>query len=230
MRQTVSTLAIAFGLVVLVAGLFALVPDDIPDETNSVDTEIDVPDNKETETSQNETDNDAESELKAPAKARTVYGRRSDDDPLQPLRRVAPREPLSEIAAPENEPDPVKRRLLPRPIAIDAGHLKIDQATVVLSGIEAPAANARCGRGSGAWPCGARARTALRAYLRGRSVECIAPRDFGERNETVTSSCTLSGEDIARWIVSNGWAKALPDGPYGELEKRARNAGRGIWR
>lgn len=230
MRRITSILVTAFGLVAIVAGLHALVPNDVRNGAEKTDVEIGGPGRGGREANPPATDEEAPSEASPVKKARTVYGRRLEGEALQPLRRVAPREPLSRLAAPEREPEPIQKRLLPRPIAMDAGHIRIDRATIVLAGIEAPAADARCGEGGAAWPCGARARTALRAYLRGRSVECEAPRDFGDRKETVTSACTLAGEDIASWIVANGWAKAEAGGPYGELETRARNAGRGIWR
>ncbi|MEN3791186.1 thermonuclease family protein [Fulvimarina sp. MAC3] len=225
MRRFYSFLATALGLVIVVAGLFALVPADIADQKNAGDIETGDPGSGAGEANEESRD-----EAQPPVQSRTIEGRRPEGKPLQPLRRVAPREPLSKLAAPKSEPESIQQRLLPRPIAIDAGHIRIDRAMIVLPGIDAPAADARCGQGAGEWPCGTRARTALRAYLRGRSVECMAPRDFGEREETVTSSCTLAGEDIAGWIVSNGWAKAVPDGPYTDLESSARKAGRGIWK
>ncbi|EAU42813.1 hypothetical protein FP2506_08226 [Fulvimarina pelagi HTCC2506] len=226
MRKAVSSLITAIGLLVLAAGLLLLVPDTPPVHLETVEQGADDPKDGQIETSPTEDGNEVGTSQPV-REARTVYGRQRDEEPL---RRVAPRKPLSDLAAPENEPDPIKRRLLPRPVAVDAGRLKIGQATVVLPGIDAPDADARCDSGGRSWPCGAQARTALRAYLRGRSVECMTPSDFGERNETVTSTCTLAGEDVARWIVANGWARAMAEGPYAELENEARQAKRGLWR
>ncbi|RFC65111.1 thermonuclease family protein [Fulvimarina endophytica] len=145
------------------------------------------------------------------------------------LRRLPPREPLSQIAAPAEAPDPVRLRLLPRPVALDTARLAVGEGIVVLPGVEGLSSSERCGQSGAQWLCGARARTAFRTYLRGRSVECEAPENFGRREETVTSACTLAGEDVAQWVVANGWARAEAGGPYGEAEAQARRARLGIW-
>ena len=169
---------------------------------------------------------------------------------VERLQRIAPREegwapssPLVEAEAsarngkagagkPEASTQvdqPFRPTLLPRPVALDTAHLKIGEGTIVLPGIAPLPLDAQCGSGGGAWPCGMRARTAFRAYLRSRSIRCEVPGDFVEREQTVASNCTVGGGDVGDWLVENGWAGALGDGPYAELEVKAKKAGRGIW-
>ncbi|HEY9056416.1 MAG TPA: hypothetical protein VIN77_04630 [Aurantimonas sp.] len=145
--------------------------------------------------------------------------------------RLPPRPSLS---TPPVEADAASRStrqvLLPRPVATDATHLKIGAGTIVLTGIAPLPLDKTCGTGAGAWPCGMRARTALRGYLRSRSVRCEVPEDFGQARETIESACTLRGDDIGEWIVRNGWAEARAGGAYEEAEAEARRKRRGIWR
>ncbi len=147
------------------------------------------------------------------------------------IARLPPRPPLSRPAVEADAaPRDTRQVLLPRPVAVDAAHLKIGDGTIVLSGIAPLPLDGACGTGAGAWPCGMRARTALRGYLRSRAVRCQAPEDFGREPETIESACTLRGNDIGEWIVRNGWAKAIAGGPYEAAETEARQERRGIWR
>lgn len=145
--------------------------------------------------------------------------------------RLPPRPPLSTPAVEEDEaPRDTRQVLLPRPIAVDAAHLKIGDGTIVLTGIDPLPLGETCEADAGAWPCGMRARTALRGYLRSRAVRCQAPEDFGRKPETIESACTLQGNDVGAWIVRNGWAKAVTGGPYEDAESEARQERRGVWR
>lgn len=147
------------------------------------------------------------------------------------IARLPPRPPLSTPAVEEDEtPKDTRQLLLPRPVAVDAAHLKIGDGTIVLSGIDPLSLDGTCGTDAGAWPCGMRARTALRGYLRSRAIRCQAPEDFGREPETIESACTLQGNDIGEWIVRNGWAKAIAGGPYENAETEARRKRHGIWR
>ncbi|WP_331822257.1 thermonuclease family protein [Aurantimonas sp. A2-1-M11] len=148
-----------------------------------------------------------------------------------PLRRLPPRElePAPQDTA-ERASGKTRQILLPRPIARDIGHLMVGRGTITLPGITPLPLQRTCGEGADAWPCGTRARTALRGYLRSRSIRCEVPEEFGQREETITSACTLRGQDIGAWIVRNGWAEATPGGPYGDAEAEARREKRGIWR
>ncbi len=150
--------------------------------------------------------------------------------PASPLAESRPREPKIAATKPEDAgPPAIRQMLLPRPVAIDTAHLKIGEGTILLPGIEPLPLDQECGEGDETWPCGMRARTAFRAFLRSRSIRCTVPTDFVEKEQTKSSECTVGGGDIGAWLIQNGWAKAKPDGPYADREARAQKAGRGVW-
>ena len=143
------------------------------------------------------------------------------------LERVAPREPLSPLGAPEDPATrPPRETLLHRPVAINAGTIEAEGHRVALEGIEIVAADEICGEGGGSWPCGVHARTAFRNYLRGRAIACTVPGTPG--GETIVSSCKLGPADPAQWLVAQGWAHAAPGSGYEDEERAASEAGRGI--
>ncbi|WP_367716216.1 thermonuclease family protein [Nitratireductor sp. GISD-1A_MAKvit] len=155
--------------------------------------------------------------------------------PVDPsgLERTEPRAPLSELGQPAPEPGPVDT-LYHQPIAIAAGLLQAEGRTIRIAGIRIISPDQVCDASSGAvWPCGKRARTAFRYWLRGRAVECHA-QDPQENNAAdqvaeMTMVCRLAGRDVGAWLVENGWALADADGPYPDKEKTARIAGKGIF-
>ncbi|MEX6505826.1 thermonuclease family protein [Jiella sp. M17.18] len=142
------------------------------------------------------------------------------------LERLPPRPPLSK---PADLKEPAKPQLLSLPIAVDAGHIAYRQGVITLPGVDPLPLSAACGSGADARPCGVRSRTELRRFLRGRSIECDVPSDFGEKRSAATTACSVDGEDIGAWVVANGWAKAVPGGPYVKAEDAARQAHLGIW-
>lgn len=154
--------------------------------------------------------------------------------PKGDIVREMARAPLSPLAAPPPpapppDPDslPRKWRLIHQTVATAAGVLDTDGLTLVLPGIDAVASNEMCVRAGLSWPCGMAARTAFRAYLRGRALNCRVP---DKRLEiTILAECLLQGEDPARWLVSAGWARAKPDGPFVEEGKRALKMSKGIF-
>jgi endonuclease YncB( thermonuclease family) len=135
-------------------------------------------------------------------------------------------------AATEPAPAPANdgpaMRVFARPIAVDAGTLKAGEFTLVVAGVAPLASDARCTDGAQAWPCATRARTALRSWLRGRSVLCSVPPDAADARE-IEASCRIGEEDVGEWVVRNGWAHAAPDSRYEDAERDAREARRGIW-
>ncbi|WP_182085222.1 hypothetical protein [Aureimonas sp. ME7] len=134
---------------------------------------------------------------------------------------------VSATATPPEPADPALR-LFSRPIAVDARTLKAGDMTLRVAGVEPIAPDVRCVDGAQAWPCATRARTALRGWLRGRSVECRVPSGEEEARD-ITVPCRLGQEDVARWLVTNGWAHAEPGSAYEDAERAAREARRGIW-
>jgi endonuclease YncB( thermonuclease family) len=130
-----------------------------------------------------------------------------------PLERVEPRAPLSE---PKKEAKAAGPAVLYRPIAVAAGLIQFDKLTLQIDGIEPEQAERTCESGGKSWPCGIVARTAFRNFLRARAVSCDLPE--GDSGPSATASCTLGGQDLATWLVDNGWATPVSGSP---LEKRA---------
>jgi endonuclease YncB( thermonuclease family) len=151
------------------------------------------------------------------------------------LDREPAREPMSALAAPAKpapppDPDslPKRWRLVHQPVATAAGVFDIEGVTIVLPGLDTVLPNETCTDASGSsWPCGMGARTAFRAYLRGRSMNCKLPDQ--RPDDAILGECLLQGDDPAAWLVKNGWARAKVDGPYASLESEARSAKRGIF-
>lgn len=135
-------------------------------------------------------------------------------------------------AATEPAPAPANdgpaMRVFARPIAVDAGTLKAGEFTLVVAGVAPLASDVRCTDGAQAWPCATRARTALRGWIRGRSLMCAVSPDQREARE-ISAPCLLGEADVGDWVVRNGWALATPGGRYEAAEREARDARRGVW-
>jgi len=150
--------------------------------------------------------------------------------PVEPqaLQRIAPRDPLSPLGrAPTRADLPPRKTLLHRPHAIEAGVFHSMGHTVRLAGVEPTDDDEACVSDGVSWPCGVHARTAFRNWLRGRALACVVPALPGR--ETVVSECALGKQDPAVWLVSFGWARATPGGPYTDMEAQARLAQRGLF-
>jgi len=105
-----------------------------------------------------------------------------------------------------------------------AGSLEYGNRSIRLIGVVITAADALCGSGPDAWPCGRTARAALQRFVRSRSVECRT----SERPVDGLAHCSVGGKDIGRWLVGQGWARA--DGSsYADAEMTAREEKRGVW-
>ena len=147
--------------------------------------------------------------------------------PVDPstLERVDPRPPLSAPPADKplrKPPDP----LMHRPVAEAAGIVDAEQHRITIAGIEPVADAETCSKPDGStWPCGRAARTAFRAFLRGRAITCDLPD--GDVPEAFTARCKLGPRDIGAWLVANGWSR--PGGDYAEEARLAREGKRGIW-
>lgn len=151
------------------------------------------------------------------------------------LQRDEPRKPLSTLAAPilpapPLDPDKLPRRwrMIHQAVATAAGILDVDGMTIVLPGIDVVAVDETCVTRSGdRWPCGMAARTAFRAYLRGRAMNCHVPD--ARLDTTILTECLLQGEDPSLWLVRNGWARAKATSPFVLTEESARVAAVGIY-
>lgn len=147
------------------------------------------------------------------------------------LERLPAREPLSELSQavpPKPKPNAEwQGATLFRPVASAAGRISAQDRAVTIAGIGLVAVDETCTDQGRQWPCGARATTAFRAFLRGRAVICDIPQEAG--NGEFTVRCRLGKQDIGEWLVANGWARADADGPYGQAAERAQKSGKGIY-
>src|SRR4051794_34132586 len=83
--------------------------------------------------------------------------------------------------------------------------VQIGNTRIRLGGIDAPAADQLCLNNAGErWTCGVAARDELIKHFGNRSWSCHF-RNTDRRGRTV-ARCEADGEDIQKWMVSNGWA------------------------
>ena len=170
-----------------------------------------------------------------------VHSRAIDPDvvalpaaPDQELERVEPRAPLSDLSL-AGPPKPPRSKMpdgrdgtkLFQPVASAAGVMEGKDYSVSVSGIEIVKDDETCSDDGKSWACGARARTAFRAFLRGRTVVCAVPSEGGR--DAVSAECRVGNKDVGEWLVENGWARAAQGGPYAEAGDRARAAKKGIF-
>lgn len=125
--------------------------------------------------------------------------------------------PLASAAATE---------LVRQPKFTVAGVVETRGRVIPLAGIAPTPLDLQCGAGPDAWPCGRVARTALQRFVRGRDLDCEPLK--GVVAEGLPARCSVAGQDIGQWLVSQGWA-AGEGGNYVEAERSARQEQRGIW-
>lgn len=145
-----------------------------------------------------------------------------------PFERVEPREPLSELslALPPKPPSGPSGVILFRPIATSSAKFEAMDRVVAVAGVENVELDERCSYEGQDWDCGIHARTAFRAFIRGRAITCdLAP----DAPKEVVADCRIGAQDVGGWLVANGWARATPDGPYADAEKKAREAKLGVF-
>jgi hypothetical protein len=144
------------------------------------------------------------------------------------LERAEPRAPLSPLS--QALPPPPKEKhggLLYLPVAVGSAKFEAMGYKLAIAGTESVGPDETCTHDGVAWACGARAQAAVRAWLRGRALSCKLPPNAGSEVQVV--GCRLGKQDVGAWLVSNGWARAAPGGPYAEAESKARQAGLGIF-
>lgn len=142
------------------------------------------------------------------------------------LVREKPRDPLSALSQALPPPEP-EVTLFYRPVATGSANFDAMGYRLAIAGTEGIGPDENCTTGSIVWPCGTRARTAVRMWLRGRALTCRPPPK--NKDAVALVECSLGKQDVGAWLVSNGWARAVPDGPYVEAEAKAREAGIGIF-
>ncbi len=89
---------------------------------------------------------------------------------------------------------------------IDGDTLEIHGQRIRLHGIDAPESRQLCRLDGKPWQCGKDAANALAEKIARRPVTC---EDLGrDRHKRIIGRCTVAGEDIDAWMVSQGWALA----------------------
>lgn len=124
------------------------------------------------------------------------------------------------------KPDSKDKRLY-RPLATGTGIIQAMGYKLVIDGIDPVKPDEKCIFNGRSWPCGVRARTEFRAWLRDRAVTCKVPSEPSSR--AVLTSCRAGKVDAGGWLVANGWARAQPAGPYAKAGEKARADKRGIF-
>ena len=149
----------------------------------------------------------------------------------QPLERIAPRPPLSDLAL-ATPPKPKlsgdwKGTTLFRPFASSAGVVAAQRFSVTVAGIDVVSSDETCHDHGETWNCGQHALGAFRSFLRGLAIVCAIPPEADHGDFTVR--CRSGKKDIGEWLVENGWARATAGGPYEDAGKKARQGRKGIY-
>lgn len=126
-------------------------------------------------------------------------------------------------------PLPRGAALTGRVSVIDGDTLDLHGRRIRLLGIDAPESSQLCTDPSGRrWRCGATAANRLSDFIAARPVTCRVSNT--DRYGRSVARCSVAGQDLGRWAVSNGWALAYrryaPD--YIPDEQAARTGRRGI--
>lgn len=113
---------------------------------------------------------------------------------------------------------------------IDGDTLEIRGARIRLVSIDAPESGQLCRDHSDRlWRCGQAAALALSDMIGRRSVFCSVTGQ--DRYGRVLAHCFVDGQDLAEWMVQQGWAIRYYDraGRLRDEEIEAQRMRRGIW-
>lgn len=148
--------------------------------------------------------------------------------------RVAPRAPLGKLGAAQAPkpkkpipPEDWRPTRLFNPVATAAGIVEAQGYRVALAGVEPTPIDQDCTYEGREWPCGARARTAFRAWLRARAVQCVVPPT--PDRELITAECAIGKDDLSAWLVASGWARPSGQSSFAEAAEQAKAAKLGIY-
>lgn len=139
-----------------------------------------------------------------------------------PPGAAAPAVPPAEVGAPVQPSRPVatEEKTLYRPVATSAGIVEAMGYTIAIAGTIAVKPDEKCSFQGKSWPCGIRARSEFRAWLRDRAVTCKVPHEPSGR--AVSTTCRIGKADAGAWLVKHGWARAEAAGPYAKAGDKAR--------
>jgi endonuclease YncB( thermonuclease family) len=208
---------------------------EVPDESDIPPMTDDEPSAAGSETPAPATGGETAAPAEQPEEAAPPSGGQTPPAPKSgELERVAPRAPLSELGLalppkPVKPADPGERKAatLYQPVASSAGQIEAKGYSIDIAGVEPVAASEECSFEGTSWPCGARARTAFRSWLRGRAVTCAVPAQ--PEDGVISTDCRVGRDDVGAWLVENGWARAAAGGPYAEAAEKAEAGKKGIF-
>lgn len=135
------------------------------------------------------------------------------------------------LIAPQDAADAQEAALAGVASVIDGDTIEIHGQRIRIHGIDAPESGQPCAGSDGAgWPCGREAAFALADAI-GRAVAECAERDR-DRYGRIVAVCTVAGEDLGAWLVSQGHALAYRhySDDYVDQENAARLARAGMWK
>lgn len=112
---------------------------------------------------------------------------------------------------------------LVRPVVPVPGVLQSGTTSIGLARIAAIPLEQTCGLSRR--PCGRQARTALRRFVRGRTTHCQAVPD----SNPGIADCRIGTHDLSTWLVTHGWAEALPGSGLESLTAEAKSRKIGLW-
>ena len=149
--------------------------------------------------------------------------------PETPASLLSP-EPLNPPQSAERPPSAVVKVEPPYDV-VDVRTIRAGGRTITLAGIEGFDQNATCRARDGTrWSCAKLAKDGLRSRVGNQSLNCKSEGDAGG-TALVATCMTSAGEDLARALVADGWARARDDTPqlYGTEAKAAEEQGLGLW-
>ena len=112
----------------------------------------------------------------------------------------------------------------------DGDQVQIGNSRIRLGGIDAPSIDQLCLNNSGErWTCGVAARDELIKHVESKTWTCHVRQT--DRRGRMVARCEVDGEDIQKWLVTNGWALSYArfSHDYDADEKAAREAKAGMW-
>ncbi|MEM6846713.1 MAG: hypothetical protein AAF580_01370 [Pseudomonadota bacterium] len=143
----------------------------------------------------------------------------------EPLRRA----PSTMTLPAPPPPAPERYRLV---VIEGANLINVRSHAISLGSITAPSADTVCTTQSGeTWPCGRRARAALRRLVRRRAIDCMPLEEELPQDRPLLASCSVAGIDLAGWLVEHGWASPVEDAPETllALHREAREQALGLF-
>ena len=129
---------------------------------------------------------------------------------------------LAQLATPD---------IVGRASVIDGDTIEITGQRIRIHGIDAPESRQECTAGGTSWRCGQQSALELSAWIAASVVTCRQVAT--DRYKRVVARCSVRGEDLGRWSVSQGWALDWPQysrGEYQGAQEQAKAAGVGMWR